>query len=169
MNRVLLLNQSYEPISTINWRKAICMLTLDKVEVVKEYNTQIRSQHLTFNLPSVVRLLRSVKRPRNRVKFNRHNILARDRFLCQYCHKRFSANDLTFDHVLPKSRGGKTSWDNIVSCCAKCNGKKGNRTPYEAGMPLRKFPQEPDWIPVFSVTLANSDIPEDWKTFCYYG
>lgn len=167
MERVLLLNQSYEPISTINWRKAICMLTLEKVEVVTEYDTNIKSQYLTFKLPSVVRLLRQVRRPRNKVKFNRHNVLARDRFKCQYCHKEFNAGELTFDHVLPKSRGGQTSWDNIVSCCAKCNGKKGNKTPYEAGMFLKKQPVEPDWIPVFSVTLARSPIPEDWKMFCY--
>ena len=168
MNRVLLLNQSYEPISTINWRKAVCMLTLEKVEVITERNTQIKSQYLSLNLPSVVRLLKPIRRPRNRVKFNRHNILARDRFTCQYCHKSFCASDLTFDHVLPKSRGGKTSWENIVSCCASCNGRKGNKTPREAGMPLKRMPSEPDWIPVFSVMLARSDIPEEGKMFCYH-
>ena len=167
MERVLLLSSGYEPISVINWRKAICMLMLEKVEIVTEYNEQICSQHLSLNAPSVVRLLRKVRRPRNRVKFNRANILARDKFKCQYCDQNFLASELTFDHVLPKSRGGKTTWENIVSCCPSCNGKKGNKTPIEAGMFLKKKPVQPDWIPVFSVSLSRSDIPDDWRMFCY--
>jgi len=168
MERVLLLNQSYEPISVINWQRAISMLTLGKVEVVKEYDgKQIRSKYLVLKMPAVVRLLNIFKRPRKRVKFNKMNVLARDGWKCQYCNQKFPTSELTYDHVIPRARGGKTNWENIVMCCPKCNSKKKDRLPHEAGLKLRKLPTKPDWVPIFSVTLSRKQIPEVWKDFCY--
>jgi 5-methylcytosine-specific restriction endonuclease McrA len=168
MERVLLLNQSYEPISIINWKKAIIMLTLGKVEVIEEYEKDIRSRFIIIKAPAVVRLLNIFSRPRKRVKFNRQNILARDRWCCQYCGKKFVSKDLTYDHVTPKSRGGSTCWENIVTCCISCNLKKGDRTPHEANMRIRKQPTKPDWVPIFTISISKSTIPDPWKSFCYW-
>ena len=167
MERVLLLSQSYEPISIINWKKAVVLLTLGKVEVVGEYDQNIRSKFLVIKMPAVVRLLRAFYRPRKRVKFNRQNILARDRMRCQYCGMRLPAKDLTYDHVIPKSRGGKTCWENIVTCCIPCNSKKANKTPQEANMRVKKQPTRPDWVPIFAIALSKKTIPDSWKEFCY--
>lgn len=169
MESVLLLNQSYEPISIINWQRAVSMLTLDKVEVIKEYEKKIHSRYVALKMPAVVRLLKAFKRPRKKVKFNKVNVLARDRWACQYCNQKFSTNELTYDHVVPRSKGGKTVWENIVTCCISCNGKKGNRLPQEVGMKLRKQPTRPDWVPIFSAALSRGQIPEIWKDFCYIG
>lgn len=169
MENVLLLNQSYEPISVINWQKALTLLFLDKVEVIKEYDDKnIRSRYLVLKMPAVVRLLRAFRRPRKRVKFNKTNVLARDRWTCQYCNQKFPSSELTYDHVIPRSQGGKTFWGNIVCCCQKCNSKKGNRTPSEAGMKLRKQPTRPDWVPIFSIVLSRGKVPEIWKDFCFF-
>jgi len=168
MKDVLLLNQSYEPISIINWKKAITLVTLEKVEVVEEYDRNIRSRFLVIKMPAVVRLLRAFRRPRKRVKFNRQNILARDRGKCQYCGIRYPAKELTYDHVIPKSRGGKTRWENIVTCCVPCNLKKGDKTPQEANMRIKKQPMRPDWVPIFTISLSKKTIPEPWKSFCYW-
>jgi len=169
MERVLLLNQSYEPISVISWKKAIVLLTLEKVEIINEYDRNIRSRFLVMKMPAVVRLLKAFRRPRKRVKFNRQNILARDRWRCSYCGKKFSAKELTYDHVVPKSRGGKTCWENIVTCCIPCNSKKGDKTPQEANMRIRKRPTRPDWVPIFTTSLSTKSIPEPWKQFCFWG
>jgi len=115
MDSVLLLNITYEPLKIINWKKAITMLFLGKVEVLEEYDREIHSVSFAIKLPSVVRLLKMVKKPKKPVKFSRQNIYARDRYQCQYCGARFSPEDLTYDHVIPKSRGGKTKWENIVT------------------------------------------------------
>lgn len=167
MEQVLLLNQSYEPILTIGWKKAISMFFLGKVEVVKEYEREIHSKHLTIKIPAVVRLLNSFKRYKKKVRFNRMNVIARDNRKCQYCGKSFFPGELTLDHVIPRAKGGKTSWKNIVSCCSSCNVKKADRTPEEAGMRLIKQPITPDWLPIFSITLSWRQIPEIWKDFCY--
>lgn len=169
MERVLLLNQSYEPISVINWQKAISLLVLDKVEVIEEYEGKnIRSKHIVFRMPAVVRLLKAFRRPRKRVKFNKTNVLARDNWKCCYCGQKFSTSELTYDHVIPRSKGGKTTWNNIVSCCINCNSKKGSRSLNESGMRLRKKPTRPDWVPIFSITLSRKKIPKIWKEFCFH-
>ena len=137
MEHVLLLNITYEPLRIINWKKAITLLCLGKVEVIEEYTREIHSVTFTLKLPSVVRLLRMVKRPKTPVKFSRQNIYARDRYRCQYCGNQYPTEELTYDHVMPKSRGGTTEWENIVTCCIDCNRKKGGRNPSEASMQLR--------------------------------
>jgi 5-methylcytosine-specific restriction endonuclease McrA len=168
MEQVLLLNLSYEPLKVINWKKAITLLCLGKVEVIEEYGRDIRSVSVTIRLPSVVRLLRMVKRPRRPVRFSRQNIYARDRYCCQYCGRRLPIEDLTYDHVLPRSRGGKTEWENIVTCCVSCNRKKGGKTPEEARMRLIRTPSRPTWVPAIRITIGVKEIPTTWRDYLYW-
>jgi 5-methylcytosine-specific restriction endonuclease McrA len=168
MENVLLLNITYEPLKIINWKKAITMLCLGKVEVIEEYDREIHSVSFTVKLPSVVRLLRMVKRPKSPVKFSRQNIYARDRYRCQYCGSRFNAEDLTYDHIIPKSRGGKTKWENIVTCCVECNRKKGGRTPAQATMTLIRRPARPKWVPAIRITITFQKVPDSWRDYLYW-
>ena len=168
MEQVLLLNITYEPLKVINWKKAITLFFLGKVEVIEEYDLDIHSVSFTLKLPSVVRLLRMVKRHKSSVKFSRQNIYARDRYRCQYCGNRHSTEELTYDHVFPKSRGGKTKWENIVTCCIDCNREKGGRTPKEASMALVRKPSRPTWIPALRVTIGFHRVPESWRDYLYW-
>jgi len=168
MEQVLLLNLSYEPLKIINWKKAITLVFLGKVEVVEEYSREIHSVSFTIKLPSVVRLLKMVRRSQSPVKFSRQNIYARDRYSCQYCGSHLPTEDLTYDHVIPKSRGGKTEWKNIVTCCMKCNRKKGGRTPNEASMKLIRKPTRPTWIPAIRITVGFKEVPQSWRDYLYW-
>ncbi len=168
MEQVLLLNITYEPLKIINWKKAITMLCLGKVEVIEEYDRDIHSVSFTLRLPSVVRLLKMVQRHKSPVKFSRQNIYARDRYRCQYCGDRYATEELTYDHVLPKSRGGKTEWENIVTCCIDCNREKGGRTPKEACMALVRKPSRPTWIPALRITIGFHRVPESWRDYLYW-
>jgi 5-methylcytosine-specific restriction endonuclease McrA len=168
MEQVLLLNISYEPLKVINWKKAINLLCLGKVEVLEEYNREIHSVSFTIRLPSVVRLLKMVKRNKSPVKFSRQNIYARDRYRCQYCGKRYPSEELTYDHVLPKSRGGRTEWNNIVTCCIECNRKKGGRSPREAHMRLVRKPGRPTWVPAIRITIGFREVPQSWRDYLYW-
>jgi 5-methylcytosine-specific restriction endonuclease McrA len=113
-----------------------------------------------------VRVLRRFRRDRLRIRFSRVNIYARDRFVCQYDGRRYPTEDLTFDHVLPRSRGGRTSWENIVTCCVDCNTRKGNRTPQEAGMRLRALPLRPRYLPAVTVRFMDrASIPAEWRSY----
>lgn len=144
MSRVLLLNLSYEPISVIDWQKAIVLWILDKVEVLEFYDSVVRSAHASLKIPAVLRLKSYVRRPyQASMRFNRENIYLRDRNTCQYCGDVFSRRDLTLDHVVPVSQGGLRSWENLVAACRPCNQAKGNRTPSQAGMPLLREPFVP--------------------------
>jgi 5-methylcytosine-specific restriction endonuclease McrA len=112
-----------------------------------------------------VRVLRRFRRDRVVIKFSRINIYTRDRFTCQYCSERFLAEDLTFDHVVPRSAGGRTSWDNIVTACVPCNSSKANRTPREAGMTLLRRPAKPRFLPVVTVRMDGRDVPAEWRPY----
>ena len=168
MEQILLLNITYEPLKIINWKKAITMLCLGKVEVIEEYDLDIRSVSFTLKLPSVVRLLKMVTRHKSPIKFSRQNIYARDRHRCQYCGNRHATEELTYDHVFPKSRGGKTEWENIVTCCIDCNRVKGGRTPKEASMTLVRKPSRPTWIPALRITIGFHRVPESWRDYLYW-
>ena len=168
MEQVLLLNITYEPLRIINWKKAITLLCLGKVEVIEEYGRDIHSVSFTIKLPSVVRLLNLVKKPKSPVKFSRQNIYLRDKYRCQYCGLKHSTEELTYDHVLPKSRGGRTEWENIVTCCIGCNRKKGGRTPVEARMNLVRKPTRPSWVPAIKVTIGLKQIPQTWRDYLYW-
>lgn len=168
MEQVLLLNITYEPLKIINWKRAVSLLCLGKVEVIEEYDREIHSVSFTLKLPSVVRLLKLIRKPKSPIKFSRQNIYARDRYTCQYCAARFHSEELTYDHVHPKSRGGKTAWENIVTCCVDCNRRKGGRTPSEAGMKLIRKPVRPAWIPALRITIGFHNVPETWRDYLYW-
>ncbi len=168
MEQVLLLNITYEPLRVINWKKAITLLMLRKVEVLEEYGREIHSVSFAIKLPSVIRLLNLVKRPKDPIKFSRQNIYSRDKYRCQYCGKRFPSEELTYDHVKPKYRGGKTRWTNIVTCCIRCNRKKGGQTPREAGMKLVRKPSRPTWLPALKITIGFKQVPQSWRDYLYW-
>jgi 5-methylcytosine-specific restriction endonuclease McrA len=170
MEQTLLLNASYEPLKVVHWRKAITLFCQGKVEVIAEYDREIRAVSVTFKLPSVIRLLRFVKIKRrfDYVPFSRANIYARDNHACQYCNEVFSTADLTFDHVVPVAKGGKKDWENIVTCCVPCNRKKGGRTPHEAGMKLVRPPRRPDSAPAIRITVGLRNAPESWRDYLYW-
>jgi len=169
--KTLLLDASYQPINIISWMKAIELLLAGKVEVVDEYSdVPIRSPNLTLKLPSILRLVKNLKKNKEKVNFSRYNVFYRDNWTCQYCYEKKKTEELTFDHVIPKSRktpdSGKT-WENIVAACWRCNGKKGNRTPEESGMVLLKKPEKPKWTPKLVLRL-NGNEPESWMSYVYW-
>lgn len=161
---VLLLNASFEPLKIISWQRAVSMFFMGKVEVVEEYDHNIRSISLVIKAPAVVRLLEFVKVGRKSPPLSRTNVLARDNFQCQYCALDLTLKEATLDHVSPRSQGGKTTWENIVCACGSCNRKKGGRTPKQARMKLLKQPIRPDWLPVLTIRL-NGKVPISWKLF----
>ncbi len=130
---------SWYPLSLWPWQEAIKAVFLDRVTILAEYDEVVRSQRAEFRIPSVV-VLKDYVKPRKRVAFTRFNLFLRDEFCCQYCGSR---GDLTFDHVLPRSKGGQTSWENVVAACSPCNLRKANKPLKQSGMYLRKAPREP--------------------------
>lgn len=141
--RVLVLNASYEPLHVTSAKRAITLVQYGVAEVLEDSDDVVRSPSTVIAVPSVIRLRRYIRRPRvHPVPFNRRNILRRDLFSCQYCG---SSEDLTLDHVIPRSRGGRHGWDNVVTACRACNQRKGNRTPEEAAMPLHTRPHAPNF------------------------
>ena len=166
--RTLLLTQGYEPIQIISWQRAITLLALDKVEVVEQYDALIRAQSMVVNVPAVVRLRKTFRRHAKPVKFSRVNIYARDSYRCQYCGMTCGVDELTYDHVVPRSKGGKTTWENIVSACYACNRAKANRTPAEAGMKLLSVPKRPTWMPAVQIRVSSRSVPEAWRDYVYW-
>lgn len=168
MERVLLLNASYEPLRVISWKRAICLLTLEKVEVLESYDRTVRSVTIAFRLPAVVRLLHLVRLRNHTIRFSRQNIYLRDKYQCQYCGRKMDGCALTYDHVVPRSMGGKTAWENIVTCCLPCNKKKGGRTPKQAKMHLIRRAKRPSWHPMLLITLRLGNTPESWRDYLFW-
>jgi 5-methylcytosine-specific restriction endonuclease McrA len=168
MERVLLLNATYEPLRVISWQRAVTLLTLGKVEVLESYSRTVRSVTLVVRLPSVVRLLTLVRFRERTVRFSRQNIYLRDRSRCQYCGKVLAADNLTYDHVVPKSMGGITAWENIVTCCLPCNKRKGGKTPQQARMHLIRKPRKPAWHPMLMITMSIPRTPDTWRDYLFW-
>lgn len=142
------------------------MVYSNKVEVVEEYEEVIyRNEDRIIRMPSVVKLCRPISNMKRAVKFSRINVLTRDGFRCQYCGSQKKAKELNYDHVVPRHKGGKTNWLNIVSSCYRCNSKKANRTPEEAGMKLLKKPVHPGHLPFMGPRFNPKEIPEAWVDF----
>ncbi|HKB64813.1 MAG TPA: HNH endonuclease [Pyrinomonadaceae bacterium] len=139
--RVLVLNASFEPINVCNERRAVVMIFKGVARVEEHNGHMLHSAKLTIHAPSVIRLTEYIHIPFERRSLSRKNILLRDHSSCQYCGRQYAPSELTLDHVLPRSRGGESSWDNLVACCKKCNHKKGSRTPEESGMHLLRRPR----------------------------
>ena len=147
MTIVLFLDSDWQPLRVEPWTRAITDLFLGKIEVI-EYSRDraIKGIGRDYPMPAVVRLLRRFRRDRQAIRFSRLNIYTRDRFTCQYCGVQLLAEDLTFDHVVPRAAGGRTAWDNIVTACVPCNSRKGSRTPQQASMTLLRKPVKPRYL-----------------------
>lgn len=169
---VLILNAAYQPLSIIPWQDAIIKLhseqASERVEIVSTYPDRfIRSAHAQHAMPSVVRHVRYRQGKKRAIKFSRDNIWARDRGRCQYCGVQVPRHSYTYDHVIPKAKGGKTAWENIVCACARCNGMKRDMSLAESRMKLRTMPVKPEYLPdEFKNTLRwRPGMPEDWKVW----
>jgi 5-methylcytosine-specific restriction endonuclease McrA len=161
------------PHRVISWQRAVTLVFLGKVEVLAEYDEEIRAPAVSLKTPAVVRLTKGVVPTKNpKARFTRVNVFTRDGFRCQYCGARRAMADLNYDHVVPRVRGGRTSWENIVTSCYPCNGRKGSRTPEQAGMKLLRKPFKPTSLPFapahrLEPTLRpEGEIPHPWRDFC---
>lgn len=167
-DRVLVLNSTYEPINVCTTRRAIILILKGVARAEERSERLFHSSRSAIHVPSVIRLMEYVHIPFERKSLSRKNILLRDHNTCQYCSRIFSPAELTLDHVIPKSRGGNSNWDNLVACCKRCNNRKGNSLPEEAGMKLIKRPQ------AFSLHvnrqimryLGRSDA--SWRKYLFY-
>lgn len=168
MSSTLMLSSRYEPLRVISWKRAVALLFLGKVEVLEEYDEEIRSVSLTIKMPAVVRLLKYFNYHSQPVRFSRQNVYVRDNYTCQYCGRKLPPQQLTFDHVIPKSLGGKTQWENIVTCCTICNVKKRGKTPEEAGMKLLRKPKRPKWTPRITLHINMKNAPQSWRDYLYW-
>lgn len=162
MSGVLVLNATFEPLAVVTPRRAVCLVLSNKVETLHATGTAFRSERLSVDVPSVVKLSHfvSVPRPRHRSP-NRRAVFARDRDACQYCGDRAE----TMDHVVPRSRGGLHTWDNVVAACRRCNAKKRDRLPSESGMRLRRRPEPPS--PLTWVEVAAGVVPDVWAPYLH--
>ena len=163
--KTLKLDSSFRPIDVIDSVEALVLCLVGKAKTIESHAKEIRSVTKNFKLPAVIVLNRYVKFRFSTVACNRANILLRDKNQCQYCAKYFQADKLTLDHVLPKSRGGRNTWNNMVAACKKCNQRKGNKTPEESGMqPLRKpFAPKANLLR----TLKKEQISPKWKNYLW--
>jgi 5-methylcytosine-specific restriction endonuclease McrA len=160
---VLLLDNTYEPIRVIGWTRAMRLVFSGKAEIVEQGQDEVRSVNSSWKVPSVIRQTGKFKR-KGEVQFSRINIYMRDGWKCQYCGKKKHTKELTFDHVQPTSKGGKTNWLNIVTACRTCNLKKADKTPEEANMKLMKAPEKPKWLPQ-QMILRMKNIPKEWEPY----
>jgi 5-methylcytosine-specific restriction endonuclease McrA len=161
--RVLVLNASFEPINVCTMRRATVLVLKSRAEILERKQGSLHSERITLERPCVIRLVRYVRIPRDvhRRKITRKAVLARDAWTCQYCGHQ--AHGLTVDHVIPRSRGGESVWENIVASCAPCNRKKGSRTPHEARMHPSRKPKPPG--PTVFIRIASPRIPENWQAY----
>ena len=159
---MLVLNATYEPINVCTVRRAVVLLLKSKAEVIEKWDRELHSERMTMTRPAVIRLRTYVAVPRDvhRRKITRRAVFARDRWTCQYCGSRSS---LTVDHVVPRSKGGRSTWDNIVTCCAPCNRRKGDRLPRQANMVPARKPKAPS-ATIF-IHVATPTIPAAWEQY----
>jgi len=187
---VLVLNRLYMAVNVVSARRAFTLLCKEEAEVVsvedEQYNSYdfetwievgkardrwkddgtewVKAIRFDIMVPKVIRLLFYDRLPQTRVKFNRRNIFARDENRCQYCGGKHPTNELSLDHVIPRSRGGRTTWENVVCACTRCNARKGGRLPEEAGLKLYRRPAKPRRSPVIHLKLRSGKY-QSWKQF----
>jgi 5-methylcytosine-specific restriction endonuclease McrA len=162
---VLVLNQSYEPLTVCRARRALVLIFQGKAEMLENGMGFVHTIRDMVPIPSVIRLGQMVKRPRRARKMTRYEIFNRDRYTCQYCGEE--SRHLTLDHVMPRFRGGQHTWENVVSSCAACNRKKAGRTPKEANMKLGRQPAQPVGSPLFAIPYQYLHKRDEWKKYLY--
>lgn len=166
VGNVLVLNATYEPLNVVSVRRAVVLLLKEKAQIVEATEAWVRAQNWAIPQPLVIRLVYYVRIPhRLSLPLGRRTVLARDGYTCQYCGARPDKSDLTMDHVVPRSRGGRSSWENVVTACTRCNQRKGRHTPEEAGMPLRVPPRRPRYIAL--TVLADARQHEVWNKYVF--
>ncbi len=163
----LVLDPGYQPVARVHWQRALTLFFQDKVEIVESYDDrEVRSVTFTIKMPSVVRFVRAIRGKRKAVKFSRENIYARDQGKCQYCGSKVKRHEYTYDHVVPRSQGGKTEWTNIVVCCMPCNQRKSHHSLAQSGMKLLTQPVRPKKLPDIRVTVTwTPGMPDSWKSW----
>lgn len=162
LGRVLVLNATYEPVNVCTVRRAVVLLLKDKAELIERAERELHSETTTVSRPVVIRLISYVRVPRDahRRKITRRAVFARDNWTCQYCGAH---TQLTVDHVVPRSKGGLSTWDNIVASCAPCNRRKGDLLPRQVGMRLTHPPKTPK--PTVFIQVASPSIPASWRQY----
>ncbi|WP_118137984.1 HNH endonuclease [Oceanicella sp. SM1341] len=157
---------SYFPLSLWPWQEAVKAAWLDRVQIIAEYDVTVRSPSTEIRLPSVV-VLRDYVKPARMAAFTRFNLFLRDEFTCQYCGSR---GEMTFDHVVPRSRGGRTTWENVVASCSPCNLRKGNKTLKQSGMKLRKpaMRPSPDQLQNVGRKFPPNFLHDSWLDYLYW-
>ncbi|MFN5513613.1 MAG: HNH endonuclease [Cyanobacteriota bacterium] len=161
MGKVLVLNASYEPLNITSWRRAVVLLLKGKAERLEHNGHYVYED---FPLPTVIRLRQYVKIPYKEIPLTRRNLLERDRHTCQYCD--YKGEQLTLDHIIPRSRGGLDTWENLVTACVRCNVKKGNRTPKEANMLLSHPPRRPYSSLLFEISKhTRNETNREWRKY----
>lgn len=186
--RILVLNKFWQPVNIIGMKRAFSLLLQDhalaiytsdgsfrmmnsstwlelsRIEDNQANDSFVQTVHLRILVPKVLLLRKYEKLPAQEVKFTRDNLFDRDDYRCQYCGQRFDSLNLNMDHVIPRDKGGKTSWENIVTSCIKCNSHKANRLPHQANMHLLRKPERPRWRPFLS-SLIGQNYDTDWDYF----
>ena len=160
---VLLLNVGYQPIASITIRDAVDLMMRGVVDSVDGIAARLQTPSIVFEVPSILRLRYYVSVPQRKVRWSRRGILKRDNYTCIYCgkSKELHKSEFTVDHILPISQGGKDTWSNTACSCWKCNNRKANRTPHQAGMKMLWEPKRPR----VNYLIASGDIPEEWKVY----
>ena len=160
---------SYFPLSVWSWQETIKAVFLGRVNVISEYERTVRSPRWEMKLPSVISLKKYAPMERSPA-FTRFNVFLRDRFMCQYCGTPHPTNDLTFDHLIPRSKGGRTTWQNVVTACSCCNLVKGNRMPHDAGMYPSQRPFRPTSVQLQDIGRAfpPNYLHESWRDYLYW-
>ena len=160
---------SYFPLSLWSWQDAIKAVFLDRVNIIAEYDDQVNSANFSMKIPSVVSLKTYINLSR-KPAFTRFNLFLRDQFQCQYCIEKFKTSDLTFDHVIPKSKGGTTCWENVVAACSKCNLKKSDLSTSKAKMSPIKNPYEPtnSQLQIIGKTFPPNYLHKSWQDYLYW-
>jgi 5-methylcytosine-specific restriction endonuclease McrA len=159
---VLVLNQNYEPLNVCNEKRAIVLVNRGKAEVLEHGQGVLRSPSQSVQRPSVIRLIYLIKRPRPKARLTRKEIFVRDGYTCQYCGSR--GKDLTLDHVIPRHRGGRHTWENLVSACRACNHRKGGKMLEEARMSLRRPPVQPR-VTTYYILHQYLQTYNEWQKF----
>ena len=160
---------SYYPLSLCSWQDTIRLVFSERVSVVERYDQKVNSPSISFNLPSVI-ALKDYVMPQRKPAFTRFNVFLRDNFTCQYCHQNFSANELTFDHLVPRCLKGKTSWNNVVSACTFCNLKKGRKLLHQTDLILYKKPFKPNAIHLQKNgrNFPPNYLHKSWRDYLYW-
>jgi 5-methylcytosine-specific restriction endonuclease McrA len=165
---VLVLNATFEPINVTAVRRAMVLMIKGVAQAEEVNHTQVHSASRTLPVPSVIRLLAYRHIPQQTRALSRKNILLRDRNTCQFCSRTLPASELTLDHVVPRSRGGRSSWENLVACCYKCNNSKGDRTPEEAGIALARRPRPFTLHTSRQLMRLIGNKDEKWRKYLFY-